>query len=136
LRPAQNNYLLDGLDNNSNLVDFLNGTAYVVRPPVDALQEFKVETSNFSAEMGRAGGAVLNATIKSGTNQIHGALWEFLRNDARWTLRIILRMPGDCKRASTGRINLGLLWVVPFAATKHSSLGTTRERAFVRPARG
>jgi hypothetical protein len=82
LRPAQNNYLLDGLDNNSNLVDFLNGTAYVIRPPVDALQEFKVETSNFSAEMGRAGGAVLNATIKSGTNQLHGAVWEFLRNDA------------------------------------------------------
>jgi hypothetical protein len=81
LRPAQNNYLLDGLDNNANLVDFLNGTAYAVRPPVDAIQEFKVETNNYSAESGRSAGAVLNATIKSGTNQFHGNVWEFIRND-------------------------------------------------------
>lgn len=81
-RPAQNNYLLDGMDDNANLVDFLNGTAYVVRPPVDAIQEFKVQTDNYSAEMGRSAGAVLNATVKSGTNQLHGDAWEFLRNDA------------------------------------------------------
>ncbi|HEX4769801.1 MAG TPA: TonB-dependent receptor [Bryobacteraceae bacterium] len=81
LRPAQNNYLLDGIDNNSNLVDFLNGTAFAVRPPVDAIQEFKVQTNNYSAEMGRSAGAVLNATIKSGTNEFHGNAWEFLRND-------------------------------------------------------
>jgi Carboxypeptidase regulatory-like domain/TonB dependent receptor len=81
-RPAQNNYLLDGIDNNADLVDFLNGTAYVVRPPVDAIQEFKIETNDYSAEMGRSAGAVLNATIKSGTNQFHGTAWEFLRNDA------------------------------------------------------
>src|SRR5438309_7613593 len=82
LRPAQNNYLLDGIDNNSNLVDFLNGTGYSVKPPVDAIQEFKVETNNYSAELGRSAGAVLNATIKSGANQFHGTAWEFLRNDA------------------------------------------------------
>ena len=81
LRPAQNNYLLDGIDNNTNLVDFLNGTAYSVKPPVDAVQEFKVETNNYSAESGRSAGAVLNATLKSGTNAFHGAVWEFLRND-------------------------------------------------------
>ncbi len=81
MRPSQNNYLLDGMDNNTNLVDFLNGTAYVVRPPVDAIQEFKVETNNYSAETGRSGGAVLNATVKSGTNQFHGSAWEFIRND-------------------------------------------------------
>src|SRR5579862_8603431 len=80
-RPAQNNYMLDGVDNNSDTVDFLNGTNFVVLPPVDAIQEFKVETSDFSAEYGRSGGAVLNATIKSGTNSFHGAVWEFLRND-------------------------------------------------------
>jgi Carboxypeptidase regulatory-like domain/TonB dependent receptor-like, beta-barrel len=80
-RPAQNNYLLDGIDNNTNLVDFLNGTAFAVRPPIDALAEFKVETNDYSAEFGRSAGAVLNATIKSGTNQIHGSAWEFLRND-------------------------------------------------------
>ena len=81
LRPAQNNYLLDGIDNNSDTVDFLNGTNYVVLPPVDAVEEFKVETSNFSAQFGRSGAAVLNATIKSGTNEFHGAAWEFFRND-------------------------------------------------------
>ena len=53
-RPAQNNYLLDGIDNNADLVDFLNGTAFVVLPPVDAIQEFKVQTNNYSAEFGRA----------------------------------------------------------------------------------
>ncbi len=81
LRPAQNNYLLDGIDNNTNLVDFLNGTAFAVKPPVDAIQEFKVQTSDYSAEVGRSAGAVLNATIKSGTNEFHGNAWEFLRND-------------------------------------------------------
>jgi hypothetical protein len=81
LRPAQNNYLLDGIDNNSDTVDFLNGTNFVVLPPVDAIQEFKVQTTDFSAEFGRSGAAVLNAQIKSGTNSFHGNAWEFLRND-------------------------------------------------------
>src|SRR5207248_9323414 len=81
LRPAQNNYLLDGIDNNSDTVDFLNGTNFVVLPPVDAIQEFKVQTTGFSAQFGRSGAAILNATIKSGTNELHGTVWQFLRND-------------------------------------------------------
>src|SRR6266705_832138 len=80
-RPAQNNYMLDGIDNNSDTVDFLNGTNFVVLPPVDAIQEFKVQTTDFSAEFGRSGAAVMNATVKSGTNQFHGDVWEFFRND-------------------------------------------------------
>jgi hypothetical protein len=80
LRPSQNNYLLDGIDNNSDTVDFLNGTNFIVLPPVDAIQEFKVQTADFSAELGRSAGAVLNATIKSGTNSFHGAAWDFFRN--------------------------------------------------------
>ncbi len=80
-RPAQNNYLLDGIDNNTSDVDFLSGASYVVKPPVDAIAEFNLQTSDFSAEFGRAGGAVLNATLKSGTNAFHGSVWEFLRND-------------------------------------------------------
>ena len=73
--------MLDGIDNNSDTVDFLNGTNFVVLPPVDAVEEFKVQTSDFSAEFGRSGAAVLNATIKSGTNEFHGDVWEFFRND-------------------------------------------------------
>jgi Carboxypeptidase regulatory-like domain len=80
-RPAQNNLLLDGIDNNSNNVDFLNGAAYVLKPPVDAVAEFKIQTSSFDAQFGRAGGAVLNVSLKSGTNKFHGSAWEFVRND-------------------------------------------------------
>lgn len=82
VRPAQNNYLLDGIDNNTSNVDFLSGVAYIVKPPVDAVDEITVLTSSFSAEYGRAGGAVLNTTLKSGTNQLRGTIWEFHRNDA------------------------------------------------------
>ncbi len=81
LTTVHNNYMLDGIDNNNDTVDFLNGAAYANLPPPDAIQEFKVQTSNFSAEFGRAGGAVVNAAVKSGTNQFHGSAWEFLRND-------------------------------------------------------
>ncbi len=82
LRAEQNNFILDGVDNNSNLMDFLNGATYVVKPPPDALAEFKVQTSNYTAELGHSAGAVLNASIKSGTNKLHGNLWEYWRNDA------------------------------------------------------
>ena len=81
LTTVHNNYILDGVDNNNDTVDFLNGAAYANLPPPDAIQEFKAQTSNFSAEFGRAGGAVLNASVKSGTNNFHGTLWEFFRND-------------------------------------------------------
>ncbi len=77
-----NNYILDGIDNNNDEIDFLNGTAYVALPPPDALSEFKVQTSDFSAQFGRAGGAVVNAAIKSGTNQFHGDVWEYNQNNA------------------------------------------------------
>ena len=79
-RSLQNNFLLDGIDNNSNLTDLLNETNYVIQPPVDALAEFKVETNAYSAEFGRGNGAIINAVIKSGTNQVHGSAWGFLRN--------------------------------------------------------
>src|SRR3984885_14904353 len=80
-RSAQNNFLLDGVDNNSNLADLLNETAFVIQPSVDAIQEFKVQTSAYSAEFGRGNGAILNAVIKSGTNGFHGDVYEFLRNE-------------------------------------------------------
>lgn len=82
LRAEQNDFILDGVDNNSNLVDFLNGASYVVKPPPDALSEFKVQTSDYDAQFGHSAGAVLNASIKSGTNHLHGDVWEYLRNNA------------------------------------------------------
>ena len=80
-RSLQNNFLLDGIDNNANLADVLNGSAYVIQPSVDAIGEFKVETNSYSAEFGRGNGAIMNAVIKSGTNNFHGDLYEFFRND-------------------------------------------------------
>jgi len=75
-RGLLNNFILDGIDNNSN-----DNGGNVLKTNVDAIAEFKVQTSNYSAEFGRSGGAVVNATIKSGTNSFHGTLFEFLRND-------------------------------------------------------
>jgi hypothetical protein len=80
-RPEQNNYLLDGMDNNTNQLDFLAGTNYVNLPPPDAIGEFKLQTADYSADIGKGGGAILNGTIRSGTNQLHGDVWEFVRND-------------------------------------------------------
>ena len=77
LRPQANNFLLDGFDNNESLV---NTIIFFSAP--DAIQEFRVETNVAPAEFGRAGGGIINTGIKSGTNQIHGTLWEFFRNSA------------------------------------------------------
>lgn len=79
-RAEQNNFLLDGMDNNAVTPDYLGGTSYLINPAPDALQEFKVTTADYGAEFGHAGGAVIIASIKSGTNKIHGDAWEFLRN--------------------------------------------------------
>jgi len=80
LRAEQNNFILDGVDNNVNVVDFYNGASFVAQPPPDGLAEFKVQTSDYSAEFGHSAGAVVNASLKSGTNQLHGSAWEYLRN--------------------------------------------------------
>jgi hypothetical protein len=79
-RAEENNFILDGVDNNANVVDFYNGASFVVNPPPDALAEFKVQTSDYSAEFGHSAGAVVNASIKSGTNNFHGSAWEYVRN--------------------------------------------------------
>ncbi len=75
LRVSNNNFLLNGVDNN----EFGLG-GVVVLPPPDAIQEFKTEESSMSAEFGR-GGAAVNVVLKSGTNQVHGGVYEFIRND-------------------------------------------------------
>jgi len=79
-RSIQNSYLLDGVDNKNKIVGFDNSSAQSVEPVLDSVQEFKVQTSTFSAEFGQSAGAVVNVTTKAGTNQFHGSAFEFLRN--------------------------------------------------------
>ena len=80
-RSVLNSFLLDGVDNNARIVDQQNSSNVVSQPSVDALAEFSIQTNNFSAEYGQAAGAVVNATIRSGTNRIRAVGFEFLRND-------------------------------------------------------
>src|SRR5262245_23491766 len=76
-----NNYTLDGADNNSFSTNLQERSPQVIQPPVDALQEFRVQTRTYSAEFGKAAGAVVNASIKQGTNAYHGSLFAFVRDD-------------------------------------------------------
>jgi hypothetical protein len=76
-RPRDNNYMLDGVDNNETWLQTV-----VIFPSVDALDEFKMQTSTYSAEYGRSLGGVVNLQIKSGTNNLRGSGFEFHRNDA------------------------------------------------------
>src|SRR5437764_10333673 len=77
LRPESNNFLIDGA-NNFNGVD----GGFVLKPPIDAISEFRILTHNSNAEFGNSLGSTTNIVTRSGANAVHGALWEFLRNDA------------------------------------------------------
>jgi len=74
--PVANNNMIDGMDNNERFIGTIG-----VRPSIDAIQEFKVQTNLYSAEISRTSGGVINILTKSGTNDFHGSLFEFLRND-------------------------------------------------------
>jgi Carboxypeptidase regulatory-like domain/TonB dependent receptor len=76
-RPESNNFLIDGADNASSV-----DGGFVLKPPIDAIDEFRIMTHNANAEFGRNTGSTTNVITRSGTNSFHGALWEFLRNDA------------------------------------------------------
>ncbi|MFN7622131.1 MAG: carboxypeptidase regulatory-like domain-containing protein, partial [Acidobacteriota bacterium] len=82
LRSSLNNFVLDGIDNNSYGTSNQGFSNQVIQASPDAVQEFRVQTNNFSAEFGRAGGAVINASLRSGTNQFHGSAYNYLRNTA------------------------------------------------------
>ncbi|HEY3379328.1 MAG TPA: TonB-dependent receptor [Armatimonadota bacterium] len=75
-RPENNNYQIDGMDNRED-----GRNNFAVSTPVDSISEFKVQTGNAPAEFGRGGGIIINVATKSGTNQLHGSLYEFLRNN-------------------------------------------------------
>src|SRR5581483_6928258 len=80
LRSQFNDFILDGLDNNAYGTSNQGLSNQVIQVAPDAVQEFSVITDNYSAEYGHVGGAVINASVRSGTNQLHGTVWEFLRN--------------------------------------------------------
>ena len=77
VREQANNFLLDGMDNNDLAIN-----QYAVAISTEAIQEFKVQASTYSAEFGRSPGAQINVATKAGTNEVHGVLYEYLRNDA------------------------------------------------------
>ena len=79
---TQNNFLLDGVDNNQGTQNAQSLSAQVVQPNPDAIAEFKVQTNSFSAEFGRSAGAVINVSIKSGTNETHGSGYYYNRDSA------------------------------------------------------
>ncbi len=81
-RSAFNNYLLDGLDNNNYGTSNQGFANENIPPSPDAIDEFRIETNNYSAEFGRSTGAVINAALRRGTNQIHGRAWDYVRNTA------------------------------------------------------
>jgi hypothetical protein len=155
-RAEENNFILDGVDNNANVVDFYNGASFVAQPPPDALAEFKVQTSDYSAEFGHAAGAVVNASIKSGSNSFHGALWEYLRNTVfdtyNWNADTTQPVPGYHENqfgatlggpflknklfffadAQANRISYhesGNLWSVPTPRMRQGDLGELLDRS-------
>jgi len=76
-REGSNNFLFDGVDNNERLIQLI-----VIRPSVEAIREFKVQTNMYSADVGRNSGAVVDVVTMSGTNSLHGSVFEYLRNSA------------------------------------------------------
>jgi hypothetical protein len=78
---TQNNFIIDGVDNNNNIMGMQDRKAQVIVPSLDAVAEFKVQTSNYSAEFGRNSGAVMIVNLKSGSNRFSGTVFEYLRND-------------------------------------------------------
>jgi hypothetical protein len=94
MRPRDNNYMLDGVDNNETWLQTV-----VIFPSTDALSEFKLQTSTYSAEFGKSLGGVVSLQIKSGTNQMHGSVFEFLRNDAFDANNFFLNRAGRPKPA-------------------------------------
>ena len=81
-RSTANNFLLDGLDNNYYSTENQGFSSQVIHPSPDAIEEFKVQTDNYSAEYGRAGGAIINVSTRSGSNAFHAVAYEYLRNTA------------------------------------------------------
>lgn len=128
-REQSNSFLLEGVDNNDPYIN-----QYVALPSAEAIQEFKVQSGNYSAEFGRSGGAQINVILKSGTNQFHGSVFEYLRNrhlDAKNYFDLpdcsSFSIPGTCGEIPRfDRNQFGGTLEAPSAPTRPSSLFLTR----------
>ncbi|MEO7651148.1 MAG: TonB-dependent receptor, partial [Bryobacteraceae bacterium] len=105
-RPQNNNFTLDGADNNEA---FFN--SFSVSPSVDAIAEFKVQSNITSAEFGRAAGANINVSFRSGTNQPHGTLYEYLRNEKLDARNAFAQVRGPFKQNQYGGTFGGPVWI-------------------------
>ncbi len=121
LRVTNNNFLLDGLDNN----EYGNG-GVIALPPPDAIQEFRTEENSMSAEFGR-GGAAVNVALKSGTNELHGGAYEFIRND-----KLDARNFFDMNRAPFRRNQFGFFLAGRSRKIEPLSSATTKAPASAR----
>ena len=135
-RAQANNYRLDGMDSNE-IQD--NGTGF--SPNVDAIQEFKLITTNAPAEYGNSMGAIINTSLKSGTNQFHGSAFEFLKNDHmdanNWFSNANLQARGQFSQNMFGGTFGGpirrnkLFFFVDYQGTRRSRAGTGSVRTMV-----
>jgi TonB-dependent Receptor Plug Domain len=99
-RSLQNNFLLDGVDNNSISTNVQELSTQVSRPSIDSIGEFKVVTSPFTAEYGRAPGGAIVVTTKSGTNQFRGTAYDYFRNDAFDSISYFAERANQAKAAN------------------------------------
>jgi hypothetical protein len=100
-RSLQNNFLLDGVANNSFSTNVQELTTQISRPSVDAIQEFKVVTSPYAAEYGWSPGAAVIVNTKSGTNAIHGTAYDFFRNDSLDTINYFAKKAAQPKATNS-----------------------------------
>ncbi len=128
----QNNYQLDGVDNNTANSDYINGSGYNLAPPPDAISEFKLEANSYSAELGRGHAAVINATTKSGTNQIHGDVWEYVRNTALDA--VVWNSPPGSKPANFHLNQFGATLGLPIIKNHLFYFGDVQEARYVNGA--
>jgi len=100
------NFVIDGINNRNP-----RGGTPAVQPNLDAMQEFKVETSGYSAEAGRNAGGLVPMVLKSGTNQFHGGLFEFLRNDKMDARNFFSTSKPELRRNQFGGLLSGPVWI-------------------------
>jgi hypothetical protein len=116
LRSVFNNFILDGLDNNFYGTTNQGFSNQAVQPSPDSVGEFRIMVNAYSAEFGRSGGAVMNVSSKSGTNEYHGSVWEFLQNDAMNATGFF--KPVDNRKPPTKRNQFGFAFGGPIIKNK------------------